>query len=502
VHQGGLRNPAADDARCLRPRSGPTRSRVRPGLTQRFANRTPRRAARFRQRRPVHLGEPSSTRDRAVGGAGSQKLAGLCPLPWIMDFIESVRADWPLDCGQGPATAVSRRVGDSIRALGGGRTCGPVGAACRWDAARSLRAPGRSGLTTRRFDAEGRPELDVLYERFAASDVQPLWALQGLMPAAPPRRDVPFLWRAKELEALAEQAAQLVPIDRGGDRRVLALSNPGLEGLPFATSTLWGALQYLLPGEVAPAHRHTPGALRFVLRGGGVWTLVNGDPVTMSAGDLVLTPAWTWHEHHNPSDEPMCWFDGLDIPMAISLDAVFFEPGPNSDVNRAVDPVSNSEITWALGPGLLPISHISNTRHSPLVAYRWPDTDAALTRILQASHQGHAAIRFADPRSGRDVMPTLRCEFHRFAARGSTGASRRVGSSIWVVFSGSVSADVGTDRFEASEGDMFVVPSWTMMRIRAEVEPADAFCVSDEPVMAALGLDRYEEFEASAGQLS
>ncbi len=55
-------------------------------------------------------------------------------------------------------------------------------------------------------------------------------------------------------------------------------------------STLWAAVQYLGPHEVAPAHRHTPAALRFVLEGSGVWTLVDGDPLAMSAGDLDPHP--------------------------------------------------------------------------------------------------------------------------------------------------------------------------------------------------------------------
>ncbi len=119
----------------------------------------------------------------------------------------------------------------------------------------------------------------------------------------------------------------MIGIDRGGDRRVLSLSHPDLGGLPFATHTLWGAVQFLGGGELAPAHRHSPAALRFVLEGSGVWTLVNGDPIRMAPGDLVLTPSWTWHEHHNPGPGPMIWFDGLDVPLVRNLDAVFFEPG-------------------------------------------------------------------------------------------------------------------------------------------------------------------------------
>ena len=51
--------------------------------------------------------------------------------------------------------------------------------------------------------------------------------------------------------SLAE-AGVLVPVGRGGERRAIALANPGLGGRPFATPTLWAAIQYLMPGEEAP----------------------------------------------------------------------------------------------------------------------------------------------------------------------------------------------------------------------------------------------------------
>ncbi|SLH61736.1 gentisate 1,2-dioxygenase [Mycobacteroides abscessus subsp. abscessus] len=45
-------------------------------------------------------------------------------------------------------------------------------------------------------------------------------------------------------------------VGRGGERRAITLANPGLDGRPFATPTLWAAIQYLMPGEDAPEHRH------------------------------------------------------------------------------------------------------------------------------------------------------------------------------------------------------------------------------------------------------
>jgi gentisate 1,2-dioxygenase len=348
-------------------------------------------------------------------------------------------------------------------------------------------------MSTRRFAAPDDPALDQLYAEVAEADLQPLWTQEGLMPGAPPITDVAHLWKWKTLRGLAESSGSLVPIDRGGDRRVLSLSNPGLGGLPFATTTLWGAVQYLGPGEVAPAHHHTPAALRFVLEGEGVWTLVDGDPVSMSPGDLVLTPSWRWHEHHNPGDTPMLWFDGLDIPMVRALDAVFFEDGPDEMTNRAVDPVSSAEQWYAGAPGLVPVAGPGGAAappaHSPLLAYRWAGTDQALTAQLAATGRSDAAVRFTDPTSGRDVMPTLRCEMHRLLPGQRTPSTRRTGSSVWVTFRGAARAVVDGRAFELEAGDMLAVPSWTGFDLEAH-EPTDLFRVCDTPVLEALGLYR------------
>ncbi|MGH3631738.1 MAG: cupin domain-containing protein, partial [Sciscionella sp.] len=116
-------------------------------------------------------------------------------------------------------------------------------------------------------------DLDDFYADLATAHLQPLWRItRELLTDHPKPRAKPWLWPASVLRPLAERALRLIPVDRGGERRVLSLSNPGLGGAPYAAGTLWGALQCLGPGETAPAHRHTPGAVRFVLSGTGVWT--------------------------------------------------------------------------------------------------------------------------------------------------------------------------------------------------------------------------------------
>src|SRR5689334_11729659 len=123
------------------------------------------------------------------------------------------------------------------------------------------------------------PELERLYLDFADEHLNPLWTQLGdLMPMTPTSKALPFVWRWSRLYPLAARAGDLVPVGRGGERRAIALANPGLGGLPYATPTLWAAIQFLGPKEVAPEHRHSQNAFRFVVEGEGVWTVVNGDP--------------------------------------------------------------------------------------------------------------------------------------------------------------------------------------------------------------------------------
>ena len=351
-------------------------------------------------------------------------------------------------------------------------------------------------MATNRFHDDAS-DVDGLYADLAAADLQPLWLQPGLLTRTPGRL-APHIWRWKTLRDLAERSGDLVGIDRGGDRRVLSLAHPDLGGLPFATHTLWGAVQFLGAGELAPAHRHTPGALRFVLEGSGVWTLVNGDPIHMARGDLVLTPSWTWHEHHNPGTDPMIWFDGLDLPLVRNLDAVFFEPGGEELSSYQPDLASQSEHGYA-SAGLLPstdepvgVGDPAPGRASRLLAYRWPAVDAALSRLIASTGHREASVRYTDPATGRDIMPTLRAEMHRVLAGHRTRPTRTVGSALWVAYRGSGATVIDGRRFRWTAGDMFVTPSWAAVDHQA-TDDADLFLLSDGPALEALGLARRQE---------
>jgi gentisate 1,2-dioxygenase len=336
-----------------------------------------------------------------------------------------------------------------------------------------------------------------LYSDMAAEHLTPLWTQAAeLMPHTPVPQAQAHVWRWHTLFGMAERAGDLVPVGRGGERRALALANPGLGGQPFATPTLWAAIQYLAPGESAPEHRHTQNAFRFVVEGAGVWSVVNGDPVSMRRGDFVLTPGWHFHGHQNVSDTPMAWLDGLDIPLAHYLDTSFFEYGPETLSDLSTPARSRSEMLWS-HPGLQPVALAGPRTSSPLAVYRFEHTDRALDEQLElarAGHPGalgvgHAAVRYTNPTTGGDVMPTIRAEFHRLSPGATTTPRRDVGSSVWQVFSGRGVVTVNGLASHLEHGDLFVVPSWQEYELVAD-DGMDLFVFSDAPVIAALGLQR------------
>jgi gentisate 1,2-dioxygenase len=367
---------------------------------------------------------------------------------------------------------------------------------------RAVSAPNQPDVT---------PALEDLYRGFEQELLVPLWTEIGdLMPVHPRSKALPHLWRWDTLRRLAAQAGEIVPVGRGGERRAIALANPGLGGRPFATPTLWAAIQYLMPGENAPEHRHTQHAFRFVIEGEGVWTVVGGDPVAMRRGDFLPQAGWNWHAHHNATREPMAWIDGLDIPFQYVTEAQFFELGRDelSEAERTTPERSRSERLWG-HPGLLPVNKAAapSTPGSPLLAYRWEHTDRALNDQLALESEGHAgtvepghaAVRFSDPATGADVMPTIRAEFHRITRGTQTRPVRETGSSVYTVFDGSGTVTVGDTTWSVTRGDLFVVPSWEPFSAKSEAGATDSdsgaldlFRFSDSPVFEALKLNRAE----------
>ena len=113
---------------------------------------------------------------------------------------------------------------------------------------------------------------------------------------------------------------------------------------PYTTDTLYAGLQLVMPNEIAPAHRHTAFAMRFIIEGMGGFTAVHGRRIQMQRGDVILTPTWNYHDHGKDGSGPMIWLDGLDLPNFRHFPVHFVEHFsesryPAEDVDSNMSPI-------------------------------------------------------------------------------------------------------------------------------------------------------------------
>ena len=104
--------------------------------------------------------------------------------------------------------------------------------------------------------------------------------------------------------------------------------------------------------------------------------------------------------------------------------------------------------------------------------------------------QGHAAIRYVNPTTGGDVMPTLRAEFHRLRAGADTPTRHEVGSSVWQVFEGDGAVVLGGVEHPLSTGDIFAVPVLGIVVTARRRRQFDLFRFNDAPIIDRLHFTR------------
>ena len=205
----------------------------------------------------------------------------------------------------------------------------------------------------------------------------PLWpSLRGVLPPDKPRpQTTPTCWSYKSIKPLLLKAGELTPIEKA-ERRVLVLANPGhgLEKMQ-ASPAIYLGMQLLLPGEWAPAHRHTPNAVRMIVEGDGAYTNVNGEKCPMSRGDLILTPTGQWHEHGHDGDKPVVWLDVLDLPLVYYMEASYHINGKR----QPADAVRGDKIYQYAG--VVPTrDYERSTRTYPLIRSPWIEVKGFLLK--------------------------------------------------------------------------------------------------------------------------
>ena len=338
------------------------------------------------------------------------------------------------------------------------------------------------------------PERDAYYKKIGASNLAPLWeVLHGLILKEPRSPALPAHWRYSDVRPYILEAGTLITA-KEAERRVLVLENPGLRGQSKITNTLYAGLQLILPGEVAPAHRHSQSALRFIVEGKGAFTAVDGEKSIMAPGDFVITPSWTWHDHGNESREPMVWMDGLDVPLVGLLDAQFAEAYP-ADSQPVGRPSGDSLARY--GSGLMPVGYESKSITSPV--FNYPSTRAreALETMRKAEEWDAChglKLRYVNPLDGGFAMPTIGTFMQLLPKGFKTIPYRSTDGTVFSVVEGkgrTVVTDAGgkTHTYSWGPRDTMVVPSWLWHRHEAD-DDAVLFSFSDRPVQAKLGLWR------------
>lgn len=318
------------------------------------------------------------------------------------------------------------------------------------------------------FDAQSVAEidnLDDLYSVFDDLSVEGGWYRRtpALWPE-PLRNFLPYMWRYSEMKSVLDAAGRLVDHDMA-DRRNLTLTNP-VEGNAYATvRSLVAAYQLIRPGEVAPAHHHTPAALRIILEGRGTYTVVNGDRVEMRPGDVLLTPSWAWHEHSAVGPDDCYWVDILDVPLVHLLEPMFFEKYP-AGVQEDPRDIDTSPI-----------------------AFRWEESLARLAGETETPEHGMAEREIE---LGSPAMPTIALHVQELGAGFESPMRRTTSNSIFTVIEGSGETIVDGERLAWERGDIIAVPAWRPYQ-HVVSESARLVRASDEPVFSVLGLLRSEK---------
>ena len=330
---------------------------------------------------------------------------------------------------------------------------------------------------------------EAFYARLDKDNLTPLWeVLHALVPPLPQTACLPALWKYDAIRPYIMESGRLITAMEAV-RRVLVLENPGLRGQSAITRSLYCGLQLILPGEIAPSHRHTQSALRFIVEGSGAYTAVDGERTTMRPGDFIITPSWTWHDHGNPGEEPVVWMDGLDIQILQLFGAQFMET-----FTEDVQPVSKNEgdSSARYGNNMVPLGPLPSSKTSPIFNYpyaRSRETLDALSRNQDADACHGWKMQFTNPLTGGFAMPTIGAFIQLLPRDFRSQSCRSTDGTIYSVAEGSGTVCIGEERFDFTPRDTFVVPPWHPVRFETAAE-AVLFSYSDRPAQAALGLLR------------
>ena len=343
---------------------------------------------------------------------------------------------------------------------------------------------------TNRFDTLGRLEdLPQSYrDQLTQHNLVPLWpSLRGVLPPnIPTRKTQTTHWPYAHVRELLLQAGALTPIEKA-ERRVLVLANPG-HGLTNmqASAAMYLGMQLLLPGELAPVHRHTPNAVRMVVEGEGAWTLVGGEKCPMQRGDLILTPTGLWHEHGHDGNDPVIWLDVLDLPLVYYTETSYHLEGPRQPVTEG-----QGHAAYARG-GVVPTRFFQRSDKAyPMLRYPWADAKAALVSLSEEAPPGAPVqVTYVNPETGADVENIL--GFYALMLRpGETlRLPARSPAQVFHQIEGQTAVHVEATALTLAEADTCCAPGYTAVTLKncSATAPGFLFIADEAPLHRKLGV--------------
>ncbi len=319
--------------------------------------------------------------------------------------------------------------------------------------------------------------------------VAPLWPMmRNVLPHGRPNPTTRAgFWNYSDLRPLLLRAGELAPVEKA-ERRVLVLSDPGRgAGAMQATASIYLGMQLLLPGEAAPAHVHTPSAVRIIVEGKAGYTVVDGERLPMEEGDLVLTPGGDWHDHGHEGDEPVIWLDALDLPLFVYLEGSYAEEADLQAQRNRPD----SAMVEYLSAGLKPSKRGRGAvRRYPMMRFPWERTEAALREMAKYT-DGPAELDYINPETGEDVLPTMGFTAMMIRPGETVSPPLSSESAVFHVIGGNGHSVVDGCKIAWSERDTFTAPVFAAIDHTAGTEPAFLIRVHDRPLQEKLGY--YEE---------
>jgi gentisate 1,2-dioxygenase len=331
--------------------------------------------------------------------------------------------------------------------------------------------------------------LDELGEYLAEHHLVGAWARGSTV--SPRKGATAAHWKWEGIRESLLQSGKLVGIGSGGATGMRSVT--GVEARPFP---VYMNVQVLMPGERTEAHRNLRSETRLVCEAPkGAVFVCEFEAYPMERGDVVISPAWTYHDHYNEGDAPAIFVDGYDNGY-----------NPNVNVNEKLpdgalyEPITRQPGYTAATWGNLRRSEGEQPFPLPPMRYPWRETQAALTAMREGElapdpYEGFH-LTFASPVDGGATLPTMAWHVQLLEGHQRTLAHRHNSTTFYHVFEGEGVTTIDGERLEWYQGDIFGVPPWTWHH-HENTASADTilFSIDDWPAMKKLGFYMKEEAE-------